>query len=1270
MPVTVNDSDGPAQLAAAIAAAIDGAAGFGSATLAASSGDFVTVQAQTVTLPAGELLSAKNVGLPAAGNIAIDVNSTDGPVQLAAAAAAAINAYFNTPGLVVTNGSALLFRSEPVVGATSAASSGLLMDVYVPVRFLATDSAAQIAQDVVKVIGGTVGSGSPTSPTNSVTLTGSLAFGALPTLEDTNYTFNPQAGTGVTVTDPDITGTNASNSALQYEEIVTVRSGSGVLHVSNTSGITFLGASSNNQTSLDFQGTLDAINQALDGLQFIPADEYVGPVQIAFFTNDHGNIGVGPAPTFSPSGVALFSQEEDVHLAVLDVFDAPTLATAPLTLTAINETPANPPTPPVPAPNGGNTVYQILASNPPGGNTPAETLVDLAGGAKFGIAVTSATVANAPAGAPGGTWQYSLDGGNTWLNMSGLSPQHALLLDGGDGKTTFGDLVRFLPAANFNSSFGTPQVTFNAWDQTAALNPNMNVLVNLAPGGFADLTATGVGTGGSTPFSTTSATASLSVVAVNDKPTVAMSNTSFTTKEDTAVTLTGISVNDFDINEGSGPNNGQISVTVSLSDSTKGALSLSPSFNDPNVAVSGAVAGQLTLQGPLSDVNGALGALTFTPVTDFAGPLLVSVFANDLGNGGLGGAQTSATVTGSINVTAVHQAPVLYPTGDGVAPVTGNLQFTAVAENASAATNGGTSVHNLLISLGANSIYQDGKPPVNTVPQPAPFLDLDVDASAKEGIAIIGLNTQNGGIWQYSLDGGNTWISILSALPSNALVLPGGANGGLVRFQPVQNYISDPKNPPSLSVLAWDQTDGAASGQRVYLSGSGKTGGNTAYSLLSSPALATVAVGELNQPPSFAMSSSYSTWEDNTVAASGSQHGRNNLPISVPNFVFSVSPGLAGESVSFNVTANNPALFSTLPYITLDPNATTGTLHFTLTPDQFGVAALTVTATNSGSGNNTSAPLTANIVVTGINDPPTIDTIAPQQAGDDGVQRSVSLTGISAGLDESQILSITAVSSNPTLVPNPTVSYTNPNDTGTLFYTPTAGVTGTATITVTVTDNGGTANGGVNTVTETFAITVTNVIPTATPQNVTVAENTQQLITLGGTPPTGASYSLTATITSLPTNGTLYLTPDGSTSGSAITAVNTTVTNNEVIYVPSQNITGSDSFNFTPDKLAGESVLVEGAAEQDGIERGAKFLNAFKIRIAPNAVQRREAYPNGSCQCGNVFEPRPIGRAAFQRVRAGNFHADSLDATRAKFRKLRFEIEGWIDGGNDFSGSK
>ena len=52
------------------------------------------------------------------------------------------------------------------------------------------------------------------------------------------------------------------------------------------------------------------------------------------------------------------------------------------------------------------------------------------------------------------------------------------------------------------------------------------------------------------------------------------------------------------------------------------------------------------------------------------------------------------------------------------------------------------------------------------------------------------------------------------------------------------------------------------------------------------------------------------------------------------------------------------------------------------------------------------------------------------------------------------------------------MNYTSPNATGSLIFTPVANHNGSATITVAVTDDGGIANNGADTVTTTFEVTV------------------------------------------------------------------------------------------------------------------------------------------------------------------------------------------------------
>ena len=71
----------------------------------------------------------------------------------------------------------------------------------------------------------------------------------------------------------------------------------------------------------------------------------------------------------------------------------------------------------------------------------------------------------------------------------------------------------------------------------------------------------------------------------------------------------------------------------------------------------------------------------------------------------------------------------------------------------------------------------------------------------------------------------------------------------------------------------------------------------------------------------------------------------------------------------------------------------------------------------------------------------------------DAAEQTISLSGVTAG-GENQVLRVTATSDNQSLIPDPVVTYTSPDTTGSLALTPAAGQMGTATITVTVEDAG------------------------------------------------------------------------------------------------------------------------------------------------------------------------------------------------------------------------
>ena len=88
------------------------------------------------------------------------------------------------------------------------------------------------------------------------------------------------------------------------------------------------------------------------------------------------------------------------------------------------------------------------------------------------------------------------------------------------------------------------------------------------------------------------------------------------------------------------------------------------------------------------------------------------------------------------------------------------------------------------------------------------------------------------------------------------------------------------------------------------------------------------------------------------------------------------------------------------------------------------------------------------------NDDPTLDPLSDLAIDEDAPTQTIDLMGIEDGDDHSQALRVTATSSNPGLVPNPAVTYTSNEATGSLAFAPASDQYGTTTITVTVEDGG------------------------------------------------------------------------------------------------------------------------------------------------------------------------------------------------------------------------
>ena len=219
-------------------------------------------------------------------------------------------------------------------------------------------------------------------------------------------------------------------------------------------------------------------------------------------------------------------------------------------------------------------------------------------------------------------------------------------------------------------------------------------------------------------------------------------------------------------------------------------------------------------------------------------------------------------------------------------------------------------------------------------------------------------------------------------------------------------------------------------------------------------------------------------------------------------------------------------------------------LSYQPNPNFFGSDAFTYTVSDA-SGDTATGAVT--VTVTPVNDAPSFTAGANQTAIEDAAPVSVSpwATNLSArtASETGQTLNFTV-----TNVSNPSLFSAQPavGPDGSLTYTPAPNAHGSSNVTVTLSDSGGTAYGGVNTsAPQVFAITITpvNDPPVATGQSVTTAEDTvSPAFTLAATDID--SVSLTYSIVQNPTQGTL-----------GGTAPNLT-------YTPAPNYNGGDSFTF------------------------------------------------------------------------------------------------------------
>uniref|UniRef100_UPI002637319B beta strand repeat-containing protein n=1 Tax=uncultured Aquimarina sp. TaxID=575652 RepID=UPI002637319B len=522
------------------------------------------------------------------------------------------------------------------------------------------------------------------------------------------------------------------------------------------------------------------------------------------------------------------------------------------------------------------------------------------------------------------------------------------------------------------------------------------------------------------------------------------------------------------------------------------------------------------------------GNLTYTPAADASGSATVNVVLSDDGGTANGGDDTFATQQFTITVNTVNDEP----------------SFTA----------------------GANE-------------------SINEDASAQ---------TVNG--WATAIDDGDSDAAqTLTFTVTND-------NNALFSTQPAINASGNLTYTPAADA------SGSAT-VNVVLSDDGGTanGGDDTFATQQF----TITVNTVNDEPSFTAGANESINED-----AGAQ--------TVNGWATAIDDGDsdATQTISFTVTNDNNALFSTQPAIDA-----TGNLTYTPATNASGSATLDVVLSDDGGtangGDDTFATQQFTITINTVNDEPSFTAGANESINEDAGAQTVNgwATAIDDGdSDATQTLTFTVTNDNNALFSTqPAI-----NASGNLTYTPAADASGSATVNVVLSDDGGTANGGDDTfATQQFTITVNTVNdePSFTAgANESINEDASAQTVNGWATAiddgdSDAAQTLTFTVTNdnnalfstqpaIDASGNLTYTPAADTSGS--TTVNVVISDDGGTANGGDDTFATQQFTITVNAVNDEPSFTAGANESVNEDAGAQTVNGWATAINdgdPEATQ-------------------------------------------------------------------
>ena len=228
-----------------------------------------------------------------------------------------------------------------------------------------------------------------------------------------------------------------------------------------------------------------------------------------------------------------------------------------------------------------------------------------------------------------------------------------------------------------------------------------------------------------------------------------------------------------------------------------------------------------------------------------------------------------------------------------------------------------------------------------------------------------------------------------------------------------------------------------------------KVNNNNIFGLDSTEQSFKISIIPVNDKPEFFIGNNIEVYEDS------GQYVKNN-------WAFNISAGKnePDQIVHFVCKSDNDSLFDEKPFITPQ-----GTLSFIPAPDQYGIANIEVflrdNETMANNGNNTSDIKKFTINIKPVNDVPYFTKGGYQKHRINPGKQIINqwALNISPGNnEEEQEINFIVTNNNTKLfAEQPYI-----NNQGDLIYTPAANISGQATVSVKISDNGGVLNGGIN----------------------------------------------------------------------------------------------------------------------------------------------------------------------------------------------------------------